>query len=91
MGCSSAQASVSLCARETDITQAFASKGVEVPVGDLLDQRTIAPALKDVTQAYLVYPVDVSIIAAAANWAQAVRTAANGVRTLTRHRGPVHS
>src|ERR1700760_3396743 len=68
--------------RETDITRDFASKGVEVVVGDLLDQRTIAPALKDVTQAYFVYPVDISIIAAAANWAQAVRTAANGVRTV---------
>src|ERR1700753_4064635 len=37
--------------RETNETRAFAAKGVEVVVGDLLDQRTIVPALKDVTQA----------------------------------------
>jgi uncharacterized protein YbjT (DUF2867 family) len=68
--------------RETEATNEFAAKGVEVVLGDLLDQRTIVPALKDVTQAYFVYPVDLTITAAAANWAQAVRSGANNVRTV---------
>ena len=68
--------------RETDTTRQLAAQGVEVFVGDLLDQRTIVPALEGVTQAYFVYPVDLSIIAAAANWAQAVRSAPNPVRTV---------
>jgi uncharacterized protein YbjT (DUF2867 family) len=68
--------------RETEATKEFAASGVEVVLGDLLDQRTIVPALTDVTQAYFVYPVDLTITAAAANWAQAVRNAANNVRTV---------
>jgi uncharacterized protein YbjT (DUF2867 family) len=68
--------------RETEVTKEFAARGVEVVVGDLLDQRTIVPALKDVTQAYFVYPVDLSIVAAAANWAQAVRSSGSPVRTV---------
>jgi uncharacterized protein YbjT (DUF2867 family) len=68
--------------RETETTKDLAAKGVEVVLGDLLDQRTIVPALKDVTQAYFVYPVDLSIVAAAANWAQAIRTVSNSVRTV---------
>jgi uncharacterized protein YbjT (DUF2867 family) len=68
--------------RETDATKDFAARGVEVVLGDLLDQRTIVPALEDVTQAYFVYPVDLTITAAAANWSQAVRSAANKARTV---------
>jgi uncharacterized protein YbjT (DUF2867 family) len=68
--------------RETDVTREFAAEGVEVVLGDLLDQRTIVPALDGVTQAYFTYNADVTIVSAAANWAQAVRGASNPVRTV---------
>jgi uncharacterized protein YbjT (DUF2867 family) len=68
--------------RDSEITRQFAEQGVEVVLGDLLDQRSIVPALEGVTQAYFTYSADVTIVSAAANWAQAVRFAANPVRTV---------
>jgi uncharacterized protein YbjT (DUF2867 family) len=71
-----------LVRRETDATRDFAARGVEVVLGDLLDQRSIVPALDGVTQAYFTYSADVNIVAAAANWAEAVRSAEHPMRTV---------
>jgi uncharacterized protein YbjT (DUF2867 family) len=68
--------------RETDATRQFAERGAEVVLGDLLDQRTVAPALDGVTQAYFTFTADVGIVPAAANWAQAVRGWGHPVRTV---------
>jgi uncharacterized protein YbjT (DUF2867 family) len=68
--------------RETDATRTFAERGAEVVLGDLLDQRTIAAALDGITQAYFTFSADVNIIAGAANWAQAMRSADHPVRTV---------
>src|SRR6202012_4912498 len=68
--------------RETDATRAFAERGAEVALGDLLDQRTVAAALDGITQAYFTFSADVNIIAGAANWAQAMRSADHPVRTV---------
>jgi uncharacterized protein YbjT (DUF2867 family) len=68
--------------RETDTTDQLAAQGAEVVVGDLLDQRTIVPALGGVGAAYFTYAADVSIVSAAANWAQAIRAVKHRVRTV---------
>src|ERR1700744_2991164 len=68
--------------RETDATRAFAERGAEVALGDLLDQRTVAAALDGITQAYFTFSADLNIIAGAANWAQAMRSAGHPVRTV---------
>src|ERR1700753_1787457 len=68
--------------RETDATRGYAAHGAEGVVGDLLDQRTIRPALDGVTQGYFTFPADLTIVRAAANWAEAVRGTGNSVRTV---------
>src|ERR1700755_2031605 len=68
--------------RETDATRRFADRGAEVALGDLLDQRTIVPALDGITQAYFTFNADTAILPAAANWAQAVRGSGNTARTV---------
>ena len=68
--------------RESDVTRDFAAQGAEVVFGDLLEQRTIVPALEGITQAYFTYTADTTIVSGAANWAAAVRSSGVPVRTV---------
>lgn len=62
-----------LARKETDRTAALEALGAEVCIGDLLDRRTLLPALKGVETAYFTYPVAPGVIDAAANFASAAQ------------------
>jgi uncharacterized protein YbjT (DUF2867 family) len=73
-----------------DRTDALAALGVEVVIGDLLDRRTLVPALADVELAYFTYPVDEGVVRAAANYAAAVRETGRAIRTVVMSMAPAH-
>ncbi|WIM87199.1 NmrA family NAD(P)-binding protein [Candidatus Mycobacterium wuenschmannii] len=79
-----------LARSESDRTEALASLGAEVAIGDLHDRRSLVPALADVDQAYFTYPVDAGVIPAAANYAAAVRESGRAIRTVVMSMGPAH-
>jgi NAD(P)H dehydrogenase (quinone) len=51
-------------------------RGAEIVIGDLLDFKTIRPALEDVSGAYFVYPIVPGLLDATAYFAQAAKEAA---------------
>jgi NAD(P)H dehydrogenase (quinone) len=62
--------------RKTDErSEALATQGAEVVVGDLMDINSIRSALEGVDAAYFVYPVAPSVITATVNFAQAAKEA----------------
>jgi NAD(P)H dehydrogenase (quinone) len=66
---------------EDDRAARLRSKGVEVVVGDLLDNHTVRAALEGVTGAYFVYPIQrPQLVDATAYFAEAARSA--GVRSI---------
>ena len=71
-------------------TNALASLGAEVVIGDLHDRRSLVPALGDVDLAYFTYPVDAGMVGAAANYAAAVREVGRAPRTVVMSMGPAH-
>ena len=56
-----------------DRSQALQKAGAEVVVGDLLDFDSVRAALKGVTAAYFVYPIEPGLIEATAFFAQAAK------------------
>ncbi|SNT30186.1 Uncharacterized conserved protein YbjT, contains NAD(P)-binding and DUF2867 domains [Streptosporangium subroseum] len=71
-------------------TDELAAQGVEVVVGDLHDRRSVVRALRDVETTYFTYPIDAGVVAAAANYAAAVREYGAPVRTVVMSMGPAH-
>lgn len=71
-------------------TDRLAGLGAEVVVGDLHDRRSLLPALTDVDLAYFTYPIDAGVVAAAANYAAAVREVGRRPRTVVMSMGPAH-
>jgi uncharacterized protein YbjT (DUF2867 family) len=71
-------------------TDALAALGAEVVIGDLHDRRSLVTALADVDLAYFTYPVDAGVVAAAANYAAAVRETGRPVRTVVMSMAPAH-
>ncbi|BBX47759.1 NmrA family NAD(P)-binding protein [Mycobacterium cookii] len=71
-------------------TDALVALGAEVVIGDLHDRRTLVTALADVDLAYFTYPVADGIVAAAANYAAAVRETGCAVRTVVMSMAPAH-
>ncbi|OBB35932.1 NmrA family NAD(P)-binding protein [Mycobacterium sp. 852002-51961_SCH5331710] len=71
-------------------TDRLAGLGAEVVVGDLHDRRSLLPALTDVDLAYFMYPIDAGVVAAAANYAAAVREVGRRPRTVVMSMGPAH-
>lgn len=69
-------------------TERLEAAGAEVVVGDLHDRRTLLPALGDVDLAYFTYPIDAGVVAAAANYASAVREVGRSTRTVVMSMGP---
>lgn len=66
---------------DDDRAATLRSKGVEVVVGDLLDNHTVRGALQGVTGAYFVYPIQrPQLVDATAYFAEAARSA--GVRSI---------
>jgi NAD(P)H dehydrogenase (quinone) len=51
-------------------------RGAEIVIGDLLDFKTIRPALEGVSGAYFVYPIVPGLLDATAYFAQAAKEAA---------------
>jgi len=71
-------------------TDALATLGAEVAIGDLHDRRTLLPALADVDLAYFTYPIDEGVVQAAANYAAAVRETGSAIRTVVMSMAPAH-
>ncbi|MEW2515978.1 NmrA family NAD(P)-binding protein [Streptomyces sp. NPDC046870] len=69
-------------------TRALEARGAEVVAGDLHDRRSLLEALAGVESAYFTYPIDAGVIAAAANYAAAVRESGQSVRTVVMSMGP---
>lgn len=79
-----------LARNHSDRTERLAGLGAEVCIGDLHDHRTLGPALADVDSAYFTYPIDAGVIAAASNFAAAVRDVGRRPRTVVMSMGPAH-
>ncbi len=77
-----------LARKLSERTDALAALGAEVVIGDLHDRRSLVTALADVDLAYFTYPVDAGVVAAAANYAAAVRETARPVRTVVMSMAP---
>lgn len=71
-------------------TQRLMALGAEVVVGDLHDRQSLVPALHEVDLAYFTYPIAGGVIAAAANYAAAVREVGRRPRTVVMSMGPSH-
>ncbi|MFD9741254.1 NmrA family NAD(P)-binding protein [Umezawaea sp. NPDC059074] len=79
-----------LVRRETATSTSLAAAGADVVIGDLHDRRTLTPALEGVTQAYFTYPIAEGVLAAAANWSEAIRTTSRPIRTVVMSMAPAH-
>ena len=71
-------------------TEQLRELGAEVVVGDLADRRSLVPALAGVDLAYFTYPIASGAVAAAANYAAAVRDVGRSPRTVVMSMGPAH-
>jgi uncharacterized protein YbjT (DUF2867 family) len=66
--------------REDDRSQALKDLGAEVYVGNMLDLKSLRPAMEGVEGAYFCYPLSNGLVEAAALFAQAARE--NGVKHI---------
>ena len=65
----------SLARRPDERTDELRARGAEIVQGDLHDRASLIGALEGVATAYFTYPISGGIVAAAANFASAARTA----------------
>jgi NAD(P)H dehydrogenase (quinone) len=66
--------------RPGEQSEALAAAGAEIVVGDLLNFRDVSSAMRGVSGAYFVYPVEPGLLEATVNFAQAAAEA--GVRSV---------